>query len=85
MQRAIILYRALATNQAIMRLTRFLGVFARDSKCVSINSPRKLRYLKNKSIKMFCINDDSRATYKERDLFKSFLNNKFSQKSIYEE
>ena len=85
MQRALVLYRALAKKQAVLRLTKVFGLFNRDSKCISINSPNKIRYLKNNSIKLFCVNDDSRATDADRKVFKSFFENKFSEKSIYEE
>ena len=80
-----ILYRALANNQAVMRLTKPFGIFTRDSKCIAVNSPKKIRYLKNKSIKLFCINDDSKATQSDRQVFKDFLEQKFWNKSIYEE
>lgn len=84
-QRAIILYRALANNQAVMRLTKPFGILTRDSKCIAVHSPKKIRYLKNKSIKLFCINDDNKATQSDRQVFKDFLEQKFWNKSIYEE
>lgn len=84
-QRAIILYNALAKSKAQLRLTKKWGLFSRDSKCISLNSPKKLRYLNNKSIKLFCLNDDIKATEEKRKIFENFLEQKFSNKSIYEE
>lgn len=83
-QRAIILYRALAKNDAKMRLTKLFNIINRDSKCIALTKPKKIKYLNNKSIKLFCINDDSHATKDERMQFKKFLENKFPSKSIYE-
>lgn len=83
-QRAIILYRAIAKKQAVMRLTKFLGVFNRDSKCIALNSPQKLKYLNKRTIKLFCFNDDINASIEDRLKFKSFLEKKYPNKSICE-
>ena len=84
-QRAIILYRAIATKQAVMKLTKVFGICNTDSKCVAMNKPNKIKDLNNNSIKLFCINDDNRATMDDRKQFRQFLKQKFLDKSIYEE
>lgn len=83
-QRAIVLYFALAKNKAILRLTKKFNLFSRDSKCISLNCPKKLKYLDNKAIKLFCINDDIKATDDNRKQIKEFLENKFSEKCSFE-
>jgi len=84
LQRAIILYRAIAKKEAVLRLIKPFNLFSRDSKCIAMNCPKKLKYLSYKPIKLFCINDDSRATDNDRKQIKEFLEHKFSEKSSCE-